>query len=693
MESTRASTGLLAALAVAAGLGAAPAAPSYVGVMNRIEKIQNDWEKANYTPKQNPHADGWNVFFRAVSDELDQYSRSNSIDERVQALNSLYGYLQSMSNLSWPKAVQVREELRAWLRPRITLAWAEYRVLEGISKIPEDQQANREKWQSFIETDLRPALHQFEAAETVVGRIDAHQRVQSVLDALVKSNQVRPWSRSYALQQAVSDLYDVPNLEVTIDRSTVTSAAAKTGLVEPGPIFFKGQWSYVTPGPITGVGLVPTNDGIQVSISQAMTSVTPISGFNQQVAQDPQGKQAAKLYHFDATTQNNAVLTITVLFRLATGIQLAPGYQHGISAAISSQPTQGNGLMRGIASLVGLDQEKITDKVYEGAIGKIRQQVVESAMQLAGIKASQKAAEFNSQLLQYLVDSETVAKDKYGVTDLRIQTLSDYIKVQGMVVNLAGPTPTWRGGSLPQPHSFASTISQGVTVDIHLPSALSNLAKGFMEGSAAKDVKNVMIVTTENVDDPSKRGMYSKKNADWETFLAKVKETRGKPAESKAIRVFKPSAPIEVSTDAEGHLVVVVPDFIIEVPTPPGMTKGGALTGPPAQVYRIKAQRAEFVVDVKITAPVDNSPARVAAKVVGFDGGPNVEVLAIDEDPDKPVKLNALTGRVIVSAFGTQLSSIPFDEPIKQLADTPAMLVDSTPLDPSGWMRLVFQMR
>ena len=141
----------------------------------------------------------------------------------------------------------------------------------------------------------------------------------------------------------------------------------KTGIVEPGWIYFKDQWSYVTPGPIMGIGFVPTADGIQVSISQAMTSTTPIQGFQQQVAQDPKGQRAAKLYQFSATSRNNAILTITLLFRLATGVQLAPGYQHGISATIGSTPQPGKGLTRFIASVIGYGQRRITNEVYEGA--------------------------------------------------------------------------------------------------------------------------------------------------------------------------------------------------------------------------------------------------------------------------------------------------------------------------------------
>ena len=67
----------------------------------------------------------------------------------------------------------------------------------------------------------------------------------------------------------------------------------------------------MTPGPVTGIGFVPTVDGIQIAISQALTSITPVQGFQNQIASDPQGQRAAKMYEFSATTRNDAILTIT----------------------------------------------------------------------------------------------------------------------------------------------------------------------------------------------------------------------------------------------------------------------------------------------------------------------------------------------------------------------------------------------
>ena len=52
----------------------------------------------------------------------------------------------------------------------------------------------------------------------------------------------------------------------------------------------------MTAGPKTGFGLLPSNDGIAFWNSQALSTVTPITNFEQQLQQDKRGRQADKLY-------------------------------------------------------------------------------------------------------------------------------------------------------------------------------------------------------------------------------------------------------------------------------------------------------------------------------------------------------------------------------------------------------------
>lgn len=673
---------------VATSLGAAPAAPSYYAILKKLDAIQGGWKEL--TPDQHPTMTSWSRLFDAIRAELQRYRTSADAEQRVQALNKLHQMSQSLDSTRWAPAASVREELRSWLKPRVGLAWAEYRLLEAIAAIPPEQAAKRDGWRSYIDSKLRPALHEVERADTVANRLKAMDRVDETLEALNQANGPRAWSPTLPLSGALHDLYSHPNVEVTVDRSVVTNAVMKRGLVEPGWIYFKNQWSFVTPGPITNIGFVPTADGIQVVISQAMRSVTPIQGFQEQIAADPQGKRAAKMYQFDATSQNDAVLTMNVLFRLSSGLQLASSYLHGISAAIGTTPQPGGGLQRAIAGLLGYNQRRITQEVYDNAMPRLREEVVSGARELSGMRTSEAAAGVNARIRPYIVDSQTVGTGQVGLRGVQMQTQPDYALIQGTVVNFA--VPKQRGATSAQPLEF-QTYQPGVTVDVHLPSAISNLIAGYLQGGPAKDVTNIMLVTTKQPE-TNRQDVQTVPNADWPTYLAAVKgSASGTGGETQAVRVYKPAEPLQVSSDAAGNLVLLARDFTIEVPAPPQAAKGGAVLGPKAKVYRLKMAQAEFSLAFEVQPGAAGQPARLVGKVANFDPGSNVTVTAIDEDDTKGTTMNAFTSRIIASAFGTRVSGLPLDVPLERLAGAPVALLSTSKLDPSGWMRLILAPR
>ena len=179
----------------------------------------------------------------------------------------------------------------------------------------------------------------------------------------------------------MNDLFNRPNLDITVDLNTV-SPFLNADLVQSGPVERKGYISQVTAGPKTGFGLMSSDDGIAFYNKQLFTSVTPVWDFNNRVASDAQGQRATKLYQFNATTYDWAELTITTVLR-GTGLQIWPSYAHNIDAAIGSVPTQGHELGRAIAGLVGMDENGINQKVYEGSIGQFRQEIPREAMEEA----------------------------------------------------------------------------------------------------------------------------------------------------------------------------------------------------------------------------------------------------------------------------------------------------------------------
>ena len=162
----------------------------------------------------------------------------------------------------------------------------------------------------------------------------------------------------------MNDLFNRPNLDIAADVATV-QPVLDVNLVTTGTVIHEGYTSMLTAGPKTGFGLIPLDGGIRFYSSQSMFFVTLIHDFQQRLAQDPQGQKATQLYDFTARTYDWSNLTVTKTIT-PDGLRLSPSLTHNIDAVICSAPTQGNGLKRGIAALIGMNQDKITEKVKEG---------------------------------------------------------------------------------------------------------------------------------------------------------------------------------------------------------------------------------------------------------------------------------------------------------------------------------------
>ena len=169
-------------------------------------------------------------------------------------------------------------------------------------------------------------MGEYHGASTVAQRQEALKRVHDALRSLQTQNQERPRRPSSELQTAVNDLFNQPNLDITADVNIVQPVFDQN-LVASGPVYRKGYWSQVTAGPKTGFGLLPSDDGIAFFNSQLLTSYTPITDFQNQIASETQGRKAAKLYEFSATSYDAAQLTIYTVLRT---------YQPGNLARVTS---------------------------------------------------------------------------------------------------------------------------------------------------------------------------------------------------------------------------------------------------------------------------------------------------------------------------------------------------------------------
>ena len=667
-------------------LGAAPAAPSYLGIERTIDRTRADWARPG-APAQ-PNAAAWNAFFDAVKRDLAAYGAAQSEDERLQAIGRLYQESVALQGVAWGPAVEVREGLRAWLRPRVRLAWAGRRLTETVRGLGATANplatGNRDRWVTFVDNDLGAALRGYEGATTVRERRDALHRVYAALIALDAGNRTHPWGPSLTLKAALDDLYNQPNLDVTADVASV-SPALSTNVVTTGPIDFKGQRSYVTAGPHLGFSLLPSDDGIMFSNTQAMTTVTPIAGFQQQVASDKQGKKAAKLYQFGATSTDHSQLTITAILR-PSGLAVAPGYQHNVSAAVSSNPIAGKGFGRAIASLVGLNQGKITNKVYQAAISKIVQGVVDGAAELGQIKAGEGAAQKNAQLARALVGNDTLRVKTIEIAGLSLRSRPEYALVGGTVRWVGAAEQV--GADAPQPPAL-TTYQPGVCADVHLPSLATNLARGYIQSPEVQGIENFLIVTRKVPEGtPPGQGVQMTRNADYATFLKAADEARAaNDPKVLAVRVKRPGRSPEISADRDGHLVVTLHDFLIEVPAPPQAARGG-FAGPPAKIYRITAPDAEVDIQFAVAPATATTPMRLTGKIAGFDPGPRAQVFALNESETQATPLPAFTNTIVLNVFAGKIANQPIDAPLNNVRLPGFAITGVSPLDPSGWLRV-----
>jgi hypothetical protein len=665
-------------------LWAAPAARSYLGVERTIDEIRRSWSIKG-APAE-PNAPGWNALFDALLADLGSYSKAANDDQRLVALNQIYQISTALSTVDWAPAANLREEVRQWLRPRVRLAWARQRLRETVQAMPQTTDpniiANRSRWVAFVQDDLGHGLRDYEAATTVPQRQAALNRIHASLASLGTDDQRRSWSPSWELQTAVKDLFNQPNIDITADVNTV-APVFNANLVETGPVTRKGYVSQVTAGPKTGFGLMPSDDGIAFFNSQLFTSVTPIWDFQNQIASDPQGQRATKLYSFNATTYDSAELTITTVLS-DSGLQITPSYRHNIDAGISSQPVCGGEFGRFVAGLIGMNQQAINNKVYEGAIPKFREQIPAEAMEEGLERIAGETQRRNADLRSKgLIGNDTLAIKDLLITQLSLRSRPEGVLVGGLLQWQGAPQ---LGADAPEPPKL-STFESGVTANVHLSSLLTSLASGAFQRDPIKSVQNLIIVTKDvPAGTPPRDAVRLTENTDLPAYLRAVDEARkAKNPKVTALRITRPQQPPEFSVDARGFLVALIHDFQLDVPAPEGEANGG-LVGAPARIYRIKIPLAEVALSYKVDTPP--KALHIHAKVEEFSPGIDAQVLAINGDESKATPLSRFSAAIVLTALGARIRSQPIEFTLDQ-STLPGFSVRSiSPLDPSGWLRL-----
>lgn len=666
-------------------LAIAPAGPTYQGVERAIQEAKKPWASPGTRPAT---AAGWEALFDAVTGALKTYSEAGDDPARLEALERIDQLAGALGSTTWRPALTVRDAIEIWSEPRKRLAQAELGLDSTLRALPStsDQKvkANRDRWRSFARDDLGKAIKDYEAARTVAARqaaLDAIHRSLAALETRVKE---RPWAPSTELAAAADTLFNNPNLDIAADAKTLAPLLDRN-LVDSGPVLRKGYLSEVTAGAKTGYGLVPSDDGIAFYISQYYTSVTPIWDFQNRLAADPQGRRAAKLYQFSATSIDNAEIIITTTFR-TSGLDIQPAYRHGISAQVCSQPTADGGMGRAVASLVGMGQQRITNRVQEESLkdfqARIPAEAMEEGFERIAAQKDKRDAEIKARLH---LSGRDITVQGVVVKSLALHSTPESAFISG-VVGLQGSAGVL-GADAPKP-PIAGPVDPGLTAQVHLGSLLTSLAANMFEREQIRSIKNEMvIIKILPPGAPPRDAVTFQKNVDFAEYLKKVDESRDPKSKIVVLRVTRPSRPPEFRTDARGFLVALVHDLVIDVPAPPQEAKGGGLGGSPAKVYRLVMPLAELSFSFKIV-PKAGGPLELTAKVEDFSPGFDSKVLAINESETNAPTLSRFSGGVILGALGGRLRSQPINLGLDQ-SRLPNLVVRSvSDLDPSGWIRV-----
>ncbi len=539
---------ILIALARAA-VGAASAPPTYINVERSIEATRRAGSGAGGNAPLS--AGRANALLDSMLQDLRACCKAASLAERLQALERLDRNAAALGPVAEYAGPDLHRDLDRWLRPRLRLSLAMRQLTDlvaapavGIEKIGE---AHRAQWLEFIDKNLGHSVRQYDAAETVADRQAALDRVHGAIETLKRNNERYAWGPSYELQAAAIDLFDQPNVHFRADLATVRPLFERN-IITTGPIRRKQYVSQLTAGPKTGFGLLTSNAGVAFFNSQRYTSVTPVWDFHDQIAADEQGQRVAQMYHFNCTTYDWAEMTMTTVIS-TEGVSLTPCYHHTIDASITSEPVCGHHahVLRTLASLAGLDQQAVNDRVYDESIKKFKERIPLEAQE-QGEEMSARGRQRTALLReQYLPGNDRVALgQRILFSNVAVGSRPDAVLANGLFQWRDAERP--RGADMPVPTQLPRPET-GASAVVHPASMLANLAAGLLQTGDMQTVDNLMIIvkTVPPGTRPSE-ALEITRNVDFATYAKTVEDIRtGVRPKGTALRITRPvaAAPIQ----------------------------------------------------------------------------------------------------------------------------------------------------
>lgn len=681
MKLTRSTTFILFLLITLHGVSnalGANAAPTYRAVLEHLEKI----------PSGSTHL---KEAASKLQTDLKKLVTTKDLDARVAAYESLEqqaAWFESQSAES--ASVETGKALARWVEPRLKAIRYAVSARDTVNRVDSGLTPEYKEVYNTLVLPLVDSLEQYEAADKVGLRFDAREKVRALVSKLSDKLTELNWPDAGKIIEAIESRWESPNLLITVSAEGLKPLLDRS-IVNNEAIQYKGRVSYVTPGDRQGYGLIPSDDSLAFYVRQAMTSVTPVTDFEQQVQSNQGGRILTRAYALGNTIQNDSILTMSFAVR-PTGVAMTPSYENNVQPQLSIAPRQGGGLTRMVMGIAGMSQQRVVNEIYNRSIGQIQSETAVNSKELGQLRANEAASELNDSLKSFARSEDSLAFDKIVAERIKTRTEPTHIHAETRVLyDVKGIRSI---GPLDVPPPLDPVDDRYITAALHVPNVMENLAANFFEEISKRGKATIAFLPDNDGDGALEVEIQSGQEllhmAVGES-LRITKEPKGAKLASGApfgaITISEQKLVPHFSMDDKGHLVMLFKAFKMDIAAPAlTMFSDGRLGG----AIRIDSPGAELDMEIINLPASGGQPERLALKVHSFQLDPRSKIYAYTEAGKEPTELSAFRKATVLAAASGFLASRPLDLPLDALRfGDKVKVVKVAPIGKLGWYQFV----
>jgi len=680
----RLKAGILASLMLTLGsftlVSAANVAPTYRNVQDQLAKLSPTSTAELKSAAQK------------LEDYLSKLVKTTDLDARLAAYKALRA--DSTQWTAWsaydPAAGEVAIALERWIMPRLNAV--EYAVAardaikRGDAWVTDEHKAI---YKDLVQP-LTTALEQYESADKTGLRVDAREKIRDLVEKLSAKLKQTQWPDADQIIATIKSRWTSPNILFTVSAEGLRPLLDRE-IVKNESILFKGRTSYVTPRERQGYGLIPSDDSIAFYISQAMTSVTPVTDFEQQVQSNQGGRILTRGYTLGNTIQNDSVVTTSFAIR-PTGIAMSPNNQNNVRPNLAIAPKQGGGFTRAIMGLAGMNQQRIVNEIYSKSIGQIQTETEASSKELGQLRANEAASKLNEAMIPFRRSDDTMAYNKVVVERIKVRTEPTHIHAEArLLYDRPGHESI---GPLDIAPPLDPVDQRYITTAIHIPNLMENLAANFFEELSSRGTTTIAFLPDNDGDGAAEIEIQSGQDL---LQLAVGESLRiTKQPKGAALSAGSPFAALTISEkklvphftmDDKGHLVMLFKSFKMDIAAPSlTILSEGRLGG----AVRIDSPGAELDMEIMNLPATATQQERLALKVHSFQLDPRSKIYEYKLAGKEPVELSAFKKAAVLAGASAFLSSKPIDLPLDALKiGDKVSVVKVSPIGKLGWYQFV----